>query len=86
VFLTQSVQRAYHILALAAETARNKSRRLVYAAALSGYVNDASPLHSPIFLDHSGDWQSLVDLHPTAAFQKASVRLPRPVESSVTIC
>ena len=52
VFLTQSVERAYHILAVAAETTRNSTRRLVYAATHEGYLTDDNPLHSPIFLDH----------------------------------
>ena len=68
VFLTHSVERAYHILALAAETAPCKGRRLVYAATQESYVTDDQPLHAPIFLDHLGQWQSLSDLHPTASW------------------
>ena len=73
VFLTSrraGIERAYHILALAAETSRNSTRRLVYAATHDCYLTDdpgVPGLHSPIFLDHHGDWQSLVDLHPTVA-------------------
>ena len=86
VFLTQSVERAYHILAFAAETTQNRTRRLVYAATQESYLTDDNPLHSPIFLDHQGDWQSLVDLHPSATYRKTPVRLTRPVESPLGVC
>jgi len=33
-------------------------------------------MRSPIFLDHRGHWQALVDDHPTAVFRKSPVRLP----------
>ena len=85
VFLTKSVERAYHILALAAETAATKSRRLVLAATFDTYVTEVSPLHAPSFLDHLGTWQSLVDLHPTASYQKAPIRLARSVESPLGV-
>ena len=77
VFLTRSSTRAYHILSLAAETTTNKSRRLVYAATHPGFLSEPEPLHAPIFLDHFGGWQSLVDLHPTASYRKGPVRLGR---------
>ena len=86
VFLTQFVERAYHILSFAAETTRNSTRRLVYAATHESYLTDDNPLHSPIFLDHQGDWQSLVDLHPSATYSKTPVRLTRPVESPLGVC
>ncbi len=54
VFLTRSVERAYHILALAADAMPNKPRRLVYAATLENSVPDNNPLRAPIFLDHPG--------------------------------
>lgn len=81
VFLTKSVERAYHILALAADMTSNRRRRLVYAATLDAYYTDPDSLHAPIFLDHLGQWQALVDLHPTAPFQKAPVRILPRVES-----
>lgn len=86
VFLTRSVERAYHILAFAAELMPNKSRRLVYAATHESYVSDDRPLHAPIFLDHLGNWQSLIDLHPTTVFTKTPVRLTRPVDSPLAVC
>ena len=79
VFLTQSVERAYHILSLVPETTRYRGRRLVYAATLDAFLTDADRLFSPLFLDHLGGWQALVDLHPTAPYQRAPVRLVRPV-------
>lgn len=85
VFLTKSVERAYHILALAAEHSCDRRRRFVYAATLEAYLADADPLCSPLFLDHFGCWQSLIDLHPTAPYQKPRVRLVRPVESLVGV-
>ena len=81
VFLTRSVERAYHILSLAAATTRNRNRRLVVAATHESFVTESQPLHAPIFLDHFGAWQSLIDLHPTATFSKAPVRLTPAMDS-----
>lgn len=78
VFLTLSVERAYHILALAAELAVNHDRRLCYAGTQDVFLAAADPLRFPLFLDHRGAWQALVDVHPSAPFTKAPVRLPRP--------
>jgi len=50
----------------------------VYAAAFDTFVTDSDPLMAPLFLDHSGQWQALIDLHPTALFCKEPVRLERP--------
>jgi hypothetical protein len=89
VFLTRSVERAYHILAFAAEFTRsspNKTRRLVYAATLEDYVANDQPLHAPLFLDHLGQWQSLIDLHPRAPYLKGPIRLTRPVECPLVTC
>jgi Replication-relaxation len=85
VFLTQSTERAYHILSLAEETTGNKSRRLVYAATHATFVTDSDPLFAPVFLDHYGHWQSLVDLHPTAVHLKKPVRLPKGVDAPLGI-
>lgn len=86
VFLPRSVERVYHILALAAETTRHTARRLVYAATHDVYVTNPDPLFSPLFLDHHGCWQSLVDLHPTSSSGKMPVRLPRRMESPIGVC
>ena len=86
VFLTRTVARAYHILSFAAETTANKGRRLIYAATQESYVTAADPLHAPIFLDHFGSWQSLLDPHPTAAFARQPVRLTRPMDLERVVC
>ena len=74
-FLTVSVERANHILALAGECTRNSDRRLCYAAPIDGFLADKDALRTPVFLDHHGRWQSLVDLHPSSAQQRAPVRI-----------
>ncbi len=84
-FLTKTIKRAYHILAVANQVAVNKSRRLVYAATLGNFLADSDPMRSPIFLDHAGHWQSLVDVHPTARHSRESVRLPRAVEPMLSL-
>jgi hypothetical protein len=85
VFLTPSVERAYHILAYAADMAPNTGRKLVYATTHEDFITADHPLHAPLFLDHLGNWQALVDLHPTAPYTRASVRLTHPVESLLTV-
>lgn len=85
VFLTQSVARAYHILALAAAGTPLLARRLVVAATHAEFVADPDPLLAPVFLDHLGKWQALVDPHPTASSRKSPVRLA-PVETSAGVC
>jgi hypothetical protein len=76
VFLTRSVERAYHILLLAREMAANKDRRLCYCATQDQYLAEADALREPLFLDHHGQWQAVFNPHPTAPFAKPSVRLP----------
>jgi hypothetical protein len=76
-FLTTSAEHAYNFLTLARELARNRDRHLFYAATLDEYLQDTNPLTSPILIDHDGRWQSLVNLHPTAAFHREPVQLPR---------
>ena len=79
-FLTRTIERAYHILALADRIAVKKSRRLIYAATHDSFLGDADPIRTPLFLDHHGHWQALVDVHPTAGFLRPPVRIPRDVE------
>lgn len=86
VFLTRTVDRAYHILTHAAEASANKNRRLVYAATHDSFVTNDDPVHAPIFLDHLGNWQSLIDLHPTAAYRKSPVRLTKSVDCPLALC
>ncbi|HEX3148471.1 MAG TPA: hypothetical protein VHR66_10330 [Gemmataceae bacterium] len=86
VFLTPSDARAHNILALAAEGATRRARRLVYAATFDVFVADPDRLSAPIFLDHFGHWQSLVDLHPEVSPVKPPVRLSRLVDCLLTAC
>lgn len=79
VFLTRSQERAYHILWLAQTCARNADRHLVYAATQDAYLTQPRALQSPLFIDHHGRWQSLVNLHPSSNFHRAPVRFSRPV-------
>ncbi len=81
VFLTASVTRGYHILALSRQIQTQTARRLVYAATQDSFVTEREPLTAPLFLDHFGHWQSLVDLHPSAPFTKAPVRLAPAMET-----
>jgi hypothetical protein len=79
VFLTKGIQRVYHILALARDCARNPLRRLCYAATQEEYLSNPLAVTSPLFIDHDGDWQSLVNLHPTSRFLREPVRISRTV-------
>lgn len=78
VFLTRSQERANHILWLARSCARNADRHLIYAATEDAYLSESRALQTPLFLDHHGHWQSLVNLHPTSRFERTPVRLHRP--------
>jgi hypothetical protein len=79
-FLTRSIDRAYHILALARDLAAVKNRHLVLAATHECYVADSDPVRSPLFLNHDGHCQALVDLDPTAGHIHSSVRIPSKME------
>ena len=84
-FLTNSIDRAHHILATAARMTCNGKRRLALAATHDSFLAESDPLRSPIFLDHAGQWQSLVDLHPTSPHRKQPVRLKPLVVDSTPI-
>lgn len=79
VFLTTSSQRALHILWLARERTRNPPRRLVYAATQDAYLGHPQAVTAPLFNDHQGQWQALVDPQPSSPFLRAPVRLSPPV-------
>ena len=67
---------------LASQLARNADRRLCYAVTLDGYLAEEEPITEPVFLDHKGEWQALVNLHPTSPFPRPPVRLvERPIEN-----
>ena len=79
VFLTTSPERASHILWLAHECARNKDRHLCVAAPQSSFLGTPNALTSPLFNDHHGRWQSIVNLYPSSQFTRTPVRLAPPV-------
>ena len=82
VFLTISIDRAYHILSLARDLAGNPGRRLCYAATHAEFLATQNAVCEPLFLDHLGSWQALVDLHPSSAFLRERIRLPKRVQQS----
>jgi hypothetical protein len=82
-FLTATVERAYHILALARSCASNPDRRLCYAAAVESFLGEPDAVRAPIFLDHHGHWQALVNLHPSAPFTRTPVRIAPHVQLSL---
>lgn len=75
VFLTRTAERAENILSLAFDLARNRDRLLCYATALDDYLSDCDVLRRDVLLDHHGQWQSLVNTHPSSRSSKAPVRL-----------
>src|SRR4029077_1245705 len=68
VFLTKGSDRALHILHWARHCAHNPDRRLCYASTQETYLAEPHAVTAPIFNDHDGCWQSLVNLHPTSRF------------------
>ncbi len=79
VFLTTGAGRANHILWLAHHLARNKDRRLVYATTQDAYLGEHHAVTAPIFNDHHGHWQALVDPQPSSKFSREPVRLTPPI-------
>lgn len=79
VFLTTGAERANHILWLASDLARNRDRRLVYASTQDQYLSELHALTAPIFNDHHGYWQALVDPQPTSKFRREPIRLTPPI-------
>jgi hypothetical protein len=85
VFLTMTVERAHHILGLANGCARNRDRKLCYAATCDEFLAERDALRSPLFLDHHGNWRALVDLHPSAQFARSPVRINPFVQSPLPL-
>jgi len=85
VFLTRTIDRAHHILFLVSQLAGNMHRRLCYAATQDAYLAENDALRDPIFLDHSGSWQALADIHPSAPFPRPPVRIRAPLASQFPI-
>ena len=87
VFLTTTTDRAEHILVEAGKLARNGDRRLCYAATIDSYLGEADPLVEPLFLDHAGNWQALVNLQPSSPFTRPPVRFrDQSVEPGFLVC
>ncbi len=78
-FWTDTMERAEHILYAASQLAHNPRRLLVYATTLDIYLHDDDALTRPIFLDHHGRFQAIVDPHPTSAFVREPVKIRVPV-------
>jgi hypothetical protein len=79
VFLTRGVNRANHMLWLARQCARNKDRRLVYAATQDAYLGTPCAVTDPLLNDHHGHWRALCDAQPSSAFRREPVRLSPPL-------
>ena len=79
VFLTTGEERANQMLWLAHDLARNKHRHLVYATTQDAFLHEPHALTQPIFLDHHGHWQALVDPYPSAPFLRPPVPLTKPI-------
>ncbi len=73
------MERAEHILYVASQLSRDSRRRLVYATTMDTYLSNDDALMQPIFLDHRGRFQAMVDLHPTSAFLREPVKIPVPM-------
>jgi len=74
-FVTTTADRAHHILGLAQDCARNRDRKLCYATTIDQFLAEPDALRSPLFLDHYGNWQALVNEHPSARFIRSPVRI-----------
>jgi hypothetical protein len=75
-FLTISAERAQHVLALARDCARNPDRHLCYATTIDSYLAAGDAVREPLFLDHHGRWQALVNIFPSSSFAREPVRIP----------
>ncbi len=85
-FLTRGAERANHILWLAQSLARNKDRRLIYATTQDAFLGCPMVVTSPIFNDHHGNWQPLVNAQPTAAFiPRSPIRLRPPAATQAIV-
>jgi hypothetical protein len=84
-FLTMTIERAHHILSLACDCASNKDRKLCYAATLDSYLSETDAVQAPLFLDHHGHWQALVNIHPSSHFARQPVRLAPLVQRALPL-
>ena len=79
LFFTDTIERAEHILYAASQLAHNPRRLLVYATTMDSFLNEDDALMQPLFLDHHGRYQAMVNLHPTSAFLRESVKIRVPM-------
>ena len=73
------MERAEHILFAASQLAHNPRRLLVYATTMDSFLNEDDALMQPLFLDHHGRYQAMVNLHPTSAFLREPVKIRVPM-------
>lgn len=85
VFLTIGAERGNHILWLARELASNRDRRLVYSTTQDVFLGEPNAVTQPIFNDHDGHWQALVNPQPSARSTLDPIRLRRPITPSATL-
>lgn len=81
-FTTTTMDRAEHILYIASQLARNPERLLVYACSSDSFLNEPRALTNPIFYDHHGNAQAIVNVHPTAQLHGNTIRLSPQFETS----
>ena len=87
LFWTDSTERAEHILYAASRLARNPDRFLVYATTMDLYLNEDDALMAPIFVDHRGNYQAIVDVYPTSEFLRKPVEIRAPkLAQSLAFC
>ncbi len=79
LFWTDTMERAEHILYAAAQLAQDSRRLLVYATTMDSFLHEDDALMQPLFLDHRGRFQAMVDLHATSAFLREPVKIRVPM-------
>ncbi len=79
LFWTDTSERAEHILYAASQLAHDSRRLLVYATTMDTFLHEDDAFMQPIFLDHRGRFQAIVDPYPTSAFHREPVRICVPV-------
>jgi hypothetical protein len=85
LLFTRSTQRVRDMLAVARTVSRWRNRRLCYAVTIEEFLAESDAVRAPIFLDHFGCWQGLMQLHPPDTVVRTPVRLPAPVQSSAFV-
>lgn len=78
VILTKGIDRANHILWLAHNLAQDKRRHVILATTQDAFFAEPHAITEPIFNDHHGRWNALVDFQPTSRFLREPIRLTPP--------